>query len=142
MHGSLRENCNQKRRTMDIKPKWTKASLAELTDCASYSPLRFRLHSLIVVTELVQKMSKTKIKLFSVTSVNFRFISNVRTLIIQITGTFKTMMNPGLSQNVAAQFFLSIPYLAAKTSWLVLLTLIVTSQSGRIQKMIMIVLYY
>ena len=142
MHGSLRENCNQKRRAMDVKTKRAKASLAELTDCASYSPIRFRLHTLIAVTELVQKMSKTEIKLFSVTSANFRFVSNVRALIIQITGTSKTVMNLGLSQNVAAQFFLSIPYLAAKTSWLVVLTLIVTSQSGRIQKMIMIVLYY
>ena len=142
MHGSLRENCNQKRRAMDVKSKRAKASLAELTDCASYSPIRFRLHTLIAVTELVQKMSKTKIKLFSVTSVNFSFISNVRALITQITGTSKTVMNPGLSQNAAAQFFLSIPYLAAKASWLVVLTLIVTSQSGRIQKMIMIVLYY
>ena len=142
MHGSLRENCNQKRRAMDVKSKRAKASFAELTDCASYSPIRFRLHTLIAVTELVQKMSKTEIKLFSVTSANFRFVSNVRALIIQITGTSKTVMNLGLSQNVAAQFFLSIPYLAAKTSWLVVLTLIVTSQSGRIQKMIMIVLYY
>ena len=81
MHGSLRENCNQKRRKMDVKPKRTKASIAELTDCASYSPIRFRLHTLIAVTELVQKMSKTKIKLISVTSVNFSFISNVRALI-------------------------------------------------------------
>ena len=82
MHGSLRENCNQKRRAMDVKTKRAKASLAELTDCASYSPIRFRLHTLIAVTELVQKMSKTEIKLFSVTSANFRFVSNVRALII------------------------------------------------------------
>ena len=35
-------------------------------------------------------MSKTKIKLFSVTFENFGFILNVTTLIIQITGIFKT----------------------------------------------------
>ena len=28
-------------------------------------------------------------------------------------------MNPGIAQNVAVQFFLSIPYLATKTSWFV-----------------------
>ena len=39
-------------------------------------------------------------------------------------------MNPGIAQNFAAQFFLSIPYLATKTSWLAVLPLIVTSHSG------------
>ena len=34
--------------------------------------------------------------------------------------------------DVAAQFFLSIPYIATKTSWLVVLTVIVTSHSGKI----------
>ena len=77
-------------------------------------------------------MSKTKMKLFSVTFVNSGFILNATTLIIYITGTFKTAMNPGIAQNVAAQFFLSIPYLATKNSWLVVLTLTVTSYSGKI----------
>ena len=90
----------------------------------------------------VQKMSKTKIKLFNVTFLNFGFILKVTTLIIQIAGIFKTVMNPGITQNFAAQFFLSIPYLATKTSWFVVLRLIVTSHSGKIQKMIMIVYYY
>ena len=44
----------------------------------------------------MQKMLKTKIKLFSVTSVNFGFKLNVAHLIIQITGMFKTVMNPGI----------------------------------------------
>ena len=34
-------------------------------------------------------------------------------------------MNPGIAQNVAAQVFLSTPYQATKTSWLVVLTLTV-----------------
>ena len=38
-------------------------------------------------------------------------------------------MNPGIAQNVAAQFFLSIPYLAPNTFCLVVLTLIVTSHT-------------
>ena len=33
------------------------------------------------------------------------------------------MMNPGFAQNVAAQFFLSIPYQVTKTSWLAVLVL-------------------
>ena len=44
----------------------------------------------------VQKMSMTKIKLLSVTSVNFGFILNVATLITLIIGIFKTVMNPGI----------------------------------------------
>ena len=48
-YGSLWKNYNQKRRTLDIKLKRTKASLAQLTDCASYSPIIFNLHTLIAV---------------------------------------------------------------------------------------------
>ena len=44
----------------------------------------------------VQKMSMTKIKLLSVTSVNFGFILNVATLITLIIGIFKAVMNPGI----------------------------------------------
>ena len=40
-------------------------------------------------------------------------------------------MNPGIAQNVAAQYLLSTPYQATKTSWLVALTLTVTSHSGK-----------
>ena len=65
-----------------------------------------------------------KIKLFSVTSVNFGFIL-IRT-IIYITGFFKTVISPGIAQNVAAQFFLSAPYQAKKTSWVTALAPIVT----------------
>ena len=42
-YGSLRKNCNQKRRILDIKSKRTKSSLAQLTDSASYSSIRFHL---------------------------------------------------------------------------------------------------
>ena len=38
-------------------------------------------------------------------------------------------MNPGIAQNVATQFFLLTPYQITKTSWLVVLTLIVTSHN-------------
>ena len=55
-------------------------------------------------------------KLFNVTSVNFGFTLNVTILIIQITDIFKTVMNPGIAQNVAAQFFPSTPYEATKAS--------------------------
>ena len=55
----------------------------------------------------LQKVSMTKTKLFSVISVNFGFMLNVTTLIIQITGIFKTVVNPGIAQNVTAQFSLS-----------------------------------
>ena len=41
--GSLWKNCNQKRRILDIKSKRTKSSLAQLTDSASYSSIRFHL---------------------------------------------------------------------------------------------------
>ena len=68
------------------------------------------------------------------TSVKFGFILNVTTFIIQTTGILKTVMNPSIAQNIAAQSFLSILYLATKTSWLAVLTLIVTSHSGKIQK--------
>ena len=49
------------------------------------------------LARLVQKMSKTKIKLFSVTSVNLGFMLDVTTLIIYNTGIFKTVMNPGIA---------------------------------------------
>ena len=57
------------------------------------------------LARFVQKMSMIKIKLFSVTSVNFGFMLNVTTLITYITGICKTLMNPGIAQNVAAQSF-------------------------------------
>ena len=49
VYGILRKNYNQKRRTLDIKSKMTESSLAPLTDCASYSPIIFHLHTLIAV---------------------------------------------------------------------------------------------
>ena len=110
--------------------EYSYCSKQKLTSCVKLIVPNF-------LPRFVQKMSKTKIKLLSVTFVNFRFILNVTTLIIQITGIFKTVMNPGIAQNVAAQFSLSIPYLATKTSQLAVLTLIVTSHSGKIQKMTM-----
>ena len=132
-----------------VLPKYRLCQLFTYQISLSYSYCsKQKLFSFVILiipnflARFVQKMSKTKIKLFSVTFVNFGFILNVTTLIIQITGIFKTVMNPGIAQNVAAQFFLSILYLATKTSWLVVLTLIVTSHSGKIQKMIMIVHYY
>ena len=73
----------------------------------------------------------TKVKLFSVTSVNFGFIIYLTFLIILITGIFKIVMNPGIVENVAAQFFLSTPYQVTKTFWLVVLVLIVISYSGK-----------
>ena len=66
------------------------------------------------------------------TFVNFGFALNVTTLIIYVTDISKTVMNPGIAQTVAAQFFPSIPYLATKTSCFVVLTLIVTSRSRKI----------
>ena len=83
-----------------------------------------------------------KDKLFSGTSVNFGFILNVTNLTIQITGIFKTVMNPVIVQIVAAQFFLSTPYQATNFFWLVVQTLITTSHSGEIQNMIMIAHYH
>ena len=77
-------------------------------------------------------MSMAKIKLFSETSVNFGLILNVTNLIIEITGIFRNVMNLGIVQTVAAQFFLSTPYQATKSSWLVVLALIVTSHIGKI----------
>ena len=90
----------------------------------------------------VQKTLMTKIKLFSVTSVNFGFISNVTNLIIQIADIFRTVMNPGIVQIVAAQFFFLTPYQATQISWLVGQTLIATSHSGDIQNMIIITHYH
>ena len=60
------------------------------------------------------------------------FILNVTILITQITGIFKTAMNPGTAQNVAAQSFLFTPCLVTKTFWLVVQTLIITPISGQI----------
>ena len=150
---NVRKNCNEKRRTLDIKSKRTKSSLVNrLCQLLTYQiSLRYfycskqKLTSCVILiipnflARFVQKMSMTKIKLFSVTYVNFGFILNVTTLIIQITGIFKTVMNPSIAQNVPAQFFLSIPYLATKTSWLVL-KLIATSHSGNTQKMIQFII--
>ena len=60
------------------------------------------------------------------------WIHNVTILIIHITDTFKTETNPGIAYNVAGQFFFSASYQVTKTSWLVVLVLIVTSHSGKI----------
>ena len=46
------------------------------------------------LARFLQKMSMAKLKLLSVTFVNFRFVLNVTTLNIQITGIFKTVMSP------------------------------------------------
>ena len=70
------------------------------------------------------------------------FILNVTILITQITGIFKTAMNPGTAQNAAAQSFVSTTYLVTKTSWLVVKTLIITLLSGQIQNMIIIAHYH
>ena len=120
--------------TYQISLTYSYCSKQKLTSCVILIIPNF-------LARFVQKMSKTKIKLFSVTFVNFGFILNVTTLIIQITGIIKTVMNPGFEQNNAAQFFLSIPYLATKTTWFAVLTVIVTSHSGKIQKMTLIVHY-
>ena len=67
------------------------------------------------------------------TSVNFGFTLNVTILIIYITGIIKTVMNPGivlhriLQQNVSFQLCQ-----VTKTSWLIVLALIVTSHGGKI----------
>ena len=105
--------------TYQISLTYSYCSKQKLTSCVILIIPNF-------LARFVQKMSKTKIKLFSVTSVNFGFILNATTLIIQITGVFKRCLL----------------YLAIQTSWLAVLTLIVTSNSGKIQKMIMIVHYY
>ena len=62
----------------------------KLTSCVMSSITNF-------LAGFVQKVSLTKVKLFSVTSVNFGVILNVTILIIQITGIFKTVMNPGIA---------------------------------------------
>ena len=49
------------------------------------------------LAKFVQKMSMIMIKLFTVTTVNFGFISNVTILIIQYTDNYKTVMNPGIT---------------------------------------------
>ena len=146
--------------TKDIlyQSKRTKSSLAQIIDCGQLFTYQIsltnsycskeKLTSYVILVmsnflaRFVQKMSMTKIKLFSVTSVNFGIILNVTTLIIQITGICKTVMNPGIAQNVVAQSFLLTPYQATKTSWLVVLTLIASSHRGKIQKMIIIVHYH
>ena len=60
------------------------------------------------------------------------WIQNVTILIIHIIDIFKIETNPGIVYNVAVQFFFSDPYQLTKTSWLVVLVLIVTSHSGKI----------
>ena len=92
--------------------------------------------------KICAKMYLKMLKLFSVTSVNYGFILNVTILIAQITGIFKTAMNPGTAQNAAAQSFLLTPYLVRKTSWLVVQTQIITPLSGQIQKMIILAHYH
>ena len=62
------------------------------------------------------------------TYVNFELKLNVTNLTIQIIVIFETVINPGIAYNIAAQFFLSTPYLATNTSWLVAQTLMATSQ--------------
>ena len=74
-----------------------------------------------------------KVKLFNVTSVKIWILIKCNNLIIQITGIFKSVVNPGIAQNVAVHFFFLLPYKATKTSCLAP-TLIVTSHSGKIQK--------
>ena len=77
-------------------------------------------------------MSLTKIKLFSVTPVNFGFILKVTILIIYTTGINKTATNPGIAWNVAAEFCLLTPYLVTKTSSFVVQTLIIIALIGQI----------
>ena len=91
-------------------------------------------------SRICAKMSMTKINLLRVISVNFGFILNVTNSIIQIIGNYKTVMNSGNAQNVAALFFFSTPYQATQSSWFVVQTLIATSHSEKIQKMIVIAL--
>ena len=85
-------------------------------------------------------MYLTKIKLFSVTSLNFGFILNATILIIQTTVIFKSATNPGIAQNVAVQYFLLTPYLVRKAPSLVVQTLIIITLIGYIQKMIIIII--
>ena len=73
------------------------------------------------------KMFMIMIKLFSMTSVNFGFISNVTILIIQTANIYKTVMNSGIAWNVAAQVF---------RLTLVVPVLIVTTYSGKTQELI------
>ena len=74
-----------------------------------------------------------KIKLFNVTFVNIGVILNVTTLTIQITDIFKPVMNHCTAQNVAARFFLLIPYVI-KTSQLVAQILIAVLCCGKDKK--------
>ena len=119
----MRKNCNQEHCILVSKDKVQSSSNNRLCQLFTYQISltnsycsNQKLTSCIILVisnflaRFVQKISMTKIKLFSVTSVNFGFILNVTTRIIQITGIFKTVMNPGIALNVAAQFFLSIPY--------------------------------
>ena len=71
----------------------------------------------------------SKIKLSSVTSVNFMVhikCNNLSSL------DYRYLQNCGFIPGVAAQFSLSTPYQAIKTSWLVVPVLSVTSPSGKI----------
>ena len=107
-------------------------SLTKLQCSKQKQNLMFNINHSKFPCRICPKMSMAMVKLFSVTSVNFGLILNATNLIIQITGTFKTVMNPGIVQIVAAQFFLSTPNQATNTFWLVVQTLITTSHSGEI----------
>ena len=50
----------------------------------------------------MQILPVKKIKSFILNSENFAFKSNLATLVTYITGIIKTVMNPGIEQNVAA----------------------------------------
>ena len=77
-------------------------------------------------------MCMKKIKLFSMTSVNFRLILSVTAQSVSITDIFKTVMNPGIACHVVAKIFLSAPYQATTTFWFVVPISILTSCSGEI----------
>ena len=68
----------------------SKCSTQKLPSCVISIILNFLAGS-------VEKIFMARIKLFSVTSVNFGFASNVTILIILITDIYKTVMNPGIA---------------------------------------------
>ena len=133
--------------------KRTKSSLAQLTtDCASYSPIRFHLQIPIAcskqkLTNFMCNINHPKFPCKACAknihdkdkAVQFDFCelwihiecNNLNYLDYRYC---KAVMNPGIAQNVAAQFFHLTPYQATKTSWLVVLTLTVTSQVERSTK--------
>ena len=90
------------------------------------------------LTRFVQKISMTKIKLFSVTSVNFGFILNVITLIIQITDIFQNCDESWNYIECCSTIFPFNSLSCNKNFLFVVLTLTVTSHSGNIQIMIII----